>query len=61
MISVTSAHGKHGRLVIEFEGYSSKAEESMYKQMIKMLKEHYAKHPHKLSAEMSKLAYNGGN
>ena len=58
---MTSAHGKKGRHVIEFEGYSSKAEESMYKQMVKMIQLHYAKHPHKLSASMSKLAYNGGN
>jgi hypothetical protein len=56
---VTSAHGKKGRLVLEFEGYSTKSEESMYKQMIKVLKLHHAKHPHKLSPAMQKMAYNG--
>ena len=56
---MTSAHGKKGRLVMEFEGYSTKAEEVMYKQMIKVLKLHHAKHAHKLSPEMQKLAYSG--
>jgi hypothetical protein len=44
---------------MEFEGYSTKAEEVMYKQMIKVLKLHHAKHAHNLSPEMQKLAYNG--
>ena len=55
---MTSAHGKKGRLVVEFEGYSERAETSMYKQMIKVLKLHYEKHPHNLSPAMQKMAYN---
>ena len=43
-----------------FEGYTTAAEEKMYTQLIKMLKEHYQKHPHKLSPTFQKLAYNGG-
>ena len=58
MISLTSAHGKKGRMVMDFEGYSERAEGSMYKQLMKVLKLHYAKHPHLLSAAMQKLAYN---
>ena len=56
---MTSAHGKKGRLVQEFEGYSERAEGSMYKQMLKVLKLHYEKHPSKLSHVMQKMAYNG--
>ena len=57
---MTSAHGKKGRLVMAFQGYSSAAEEKMFEQLIKMLKEHYHKHPHKLSPTFQSLAYNGG-
>ena len=57
---MTAAHGTKGRLVMAFEGYSTRAEEVMYSQMIKVLKLHYAKHPHKLSPAMCTLAYNGG-
>ena len=39
-ISITSAHGKRGR-VTQFEGYSDRAEEKMYSQLIKVLKLHY--------------------
>ena len=59
LISVTSAHSKKGRFVREFEGYSERAENGMYKQMIKVLKLHYHKHPHNLSAAMQVMAYNG--
>ena len=59
-ISITSAHGKKGR-VTQFEGYSDRAEEKMYSQLIKVLKLHYEKHPHKLSNAMKTLAYNAGS
>ena len=46
---------------MEFEGYSDRAEEKMYSQLIKVLKLHYEKHPHKLSNAMKTLAYNAGS
>ena len=42
-----------------FQGYSTRAEEQMYKQMVKTLKLHHAKHAFKLSPVMQQLAYNG--
>jgi hypothetical protein len=58
-ISVTAAHGQKGRVVMDFQGYTTKAEETMHKQMIKVLQLHFAKHPQKLSTAFGDLAYRG--